>query len=98
MCCARYINYLFRSVVKYTCGLASRESKYNLRRWFATHETRRCVPDSKLKPITLCALSYYYVATKFIAPYQQRWFINFIVLLMLECISLFRHLLNNKTI
>ncbi|XP_050550774.1 potassium/sodium hyperpolarization-activated cyclic nucleotide-gated channel 2 isoform X15 [Spodoptera frugiperda] len=26
MCCARYINYLFRSVVKYTCGLASRES------------------------------------------------------------------------
>lgn len=27
MCCARYTNYLFRSVVKYTCGLASRESK-----------------------------------------------------------------------
>lgn len=27
MCCARFTNYLFRSVVKYTCGLASRESK-----------------------------------------------------------------------
>lgn len=26
MCCARFPNYLFRSVVKYTCGLASRES------------------------------------------------------------------------
>ncbi|KAG6449700.1 hypothetical protein O3G_MSEX006178 [Manduca sexta] len=26
MCCARFTNYLFRSVVKYTCGLASRES------------------------------------------------------------------------
>lgn len=26
MCCARFTDYLFRSVVKYTCGLASRES------------------------------------------------------------------------
>ncbi|KAM3963199.1 hyperpolarization activated cyclic nucleotide gated potassium channel Ih isoform 4-T4 [Aphomia sociella] len=26
MCCTRFTNYIFRSVVKYTCGLASRES------------------------------------------------------------------------